>query len=258
MLACRGIFCATEGCTFARARSVAVVCRSEWNTMPFFGSGRIQSARLSFGQRRLALSSAFSTWPQLGFPAPRFAHSVERAAVARLPRGHPHLYLRRTPQDHRLHRREAGDQESSGISACPPPARPPLRLASRRPPRLRSGKTTSPSCSNRCADGPARPSLEFRVRGRSAERAARDFASALGMRSRARVARTSLIRLLPLPLNRRPQVRVLLGAPDFLPAPISSLSDRGRVLQRRPIRANSGAARSDSPRQLPLSRSVIG
>src|SRR5229473_2153257 len=66
MFAWRRIFCATDGCTFARARSVAVVCRSEWKTMPFFGSGRVQSARLSVGQRRLALSSALSTWPQQG------------------------------------------------------------------------------------------------------------------------------------------------------------------------------------------------
>jgi hypothetical protein len=54
MFAWRRIFCATEGCTFARATSVAVVWRSEWNTMPFFGSGLIQSARLSVGQRRFA------------------------------------------------------------------------------------------------------------------------------------------------------------------------------------------------------------
>jgi len=64
MFAWRRIFCAIDGWTFARASSVAVVCRSEWKTMPFFGSGRIQRARLSFGQRRFALSSAFSTWSQ--------------------------------------------------------------------------------------------------------------------------------------------------------------------------------------------------
>jgi len=66
MLAWRRIFCATEGWTLARASSVAVVWRSEWKTMPFFGRGRIQSARPSVGQRRFALSSAFSTWPQRG------------------------------------------------------------------------------------------------------------------------------------------------------------------------------------------------
>src|SRR5258705_8701880 len=44
---------------------------------------------------------------------------------------------------------------------------------------------TSTSCSNRCADGRLVQSLEFRVRGRSTERAARDFARLPGMRSRA-------------------------------------------------------------------------
>ena len=66
MFAWRRIFCATDGCTFARASRVAVVCRSEWKTMPFFDSGRIQSARLSFGQRRFASSAASSTCPQPG------------------------------------------------------------------------------------------------------------------------------------------------------------------------------------------------
>ena len=45
MFACRRIFCATERCIFARASRVAIVCRSEWNTMPFFETRRIQSAR---------------------------------------------------------------------------------------------------------------------------------------------------------------------------------------------------------------------
>src|SRR5438105_372584 len=36
MFACRRIFCATEGCICARASRVAIVCRSDWNTMPFF------------------------------------------------------------------------------------------------------------------------------------------------------------------------------------------------------------------------------
>src|SRR5437870_1712054 len=44
MFACRRLFCATEGCIFARASRVAIVCRSEWNTMPFFETRRIQSA----------------------------------------------------------------------------------------------------------------------------------------------------------------------------------------------------------------------
>src|SRR5438128_11655291 len=45
MFACRRLFCVTEGCIFARASRVAIVCRSEWNTMPFFETRRIQSAR---------------------------------------------------------------------------------------------------------------------------------------------------------------------------------------------------------------------
>src|SRR5207248_3082706 len=39
----------------AKVGSLRVVLRNEWKTMPFFGSGRIQSARRSFGQRRFAL-----------------------------------------------------------------------------------------------------------------------------------------------------------------------------------------------------------
>src|SRR5438105_439798 len=42
MSAWRRIFCAMDGCTFSRASKVAVVWRSEWKTMPFIGSGRIQ------------------------------------------------------------------------------------------------------------------------------------------------------------------------------------------------------------------------
>src|SRR6266850_2784578 len=88
--------------------------------------------------------------------------------------------MRRTPQGHRLHRREAGDRED------PRPPRPAHhRPASRRSPRTRSGKMTSTSCGNRCADGRLVQSLEFRVRGRSTEWAARDFARLPGMRSRA-------------------------------------------------------------------------
>src|SRR5437764_4320558 len=67
MFACRRIFCATEGCIFARASRVAIVCRSDWNTMPFFETRRIHSARPSLGRRRFASSPTSSTWPQPGF-----------------------------------------------------------------------------------------------------------------------------------------------------------------------------------------------
>ena len=49
------------------------------------------------------------------------------------------------------------ERKSLGTSACPLPGPRTLRLAYRRSPRPRSGKTISPSCSNRCADVPARP-----------------------------------------------------------------------------------------------------
>src|SRR5437763_11690965 len=67
MFACRRIFCATERCIFARASRVAIVCRSEWNTMPFFETRRIQSARPVTRAAPVRIVATSSTWPQPGF-----------------------------------------------------------------------------------------------------------------------------------------------------------------------------------------------
>ena len=132
-------------------------------------------------------------------PAPRFAHSLERAAPARLPRGHSRLSLRRTPQGHRLHRREAGDRED------PRPPRPAHHRPTHRsgsPPRARRGfalaRRRSRAAAIAALTGRLVQSLEFRLRGRSTERAARDFSRLPRCGAGGRVAGTTLIRPLPL------------------------------------------------------------
>ena len=112
------------------------------------------------------------------------ARLLGRAAPSRLPRGHPLLSLRRPPQDHRFHRREAGHREdprtprpayyrtvnSSGPLASP---RRVFALARRRPRSAAIAALT----------GGLVQSLKFQVRGRSPEQTAGEFGRLPGMRT---------------------------------------------------------------------------